>query len=316
MSGRDRKVARPNAKGRNDKAVGKSGWRLQVMRSFWLSPVASAMTVNEKALFWELTSLHTGGNNGELFMSVRDATHRIGLNDYAAGINAFNGLIGLGLITVTADACFNVKASEASRARAFRLNWIDDNGQPKPGDAFPLDAGAISPDRRRRVERRMKALKAFVRDREQGKFAVGESLTIAARMDAARERLARESLTLKPDNHANLPNEAIRESLTYLDYHGVRGRMPSDIMVCMRTCDPAEVPFVIGSVEQQTPFCRLIAMRRSINMSLKKSDPHEFCCEECRGPLTGGRAERRFCDETCRKRAEGKRRYERQKVAA
>jgi hypothetical protein len=108
------------------------------------------MTVNEKALFWELTSLHTGSNNGELFMSVKDATHRIGLNDYAAGINAFNGLIGLGLITVTADASFSVKATEASRARAFRLNWVDENGQPKPGDAFPIDTESIRPRSRTR----------------------------------------------------------------------------------------------------------------------------------------------------------------------
>jgi len=310
------KAARPNAKGRNEATVGRAGWRLQVMRSFWLSPVASAMTVNEKSLFWELTSLHTGSNNGELFMSVKDATHRIGLNDYAAGVNAFNGLIALGLVTVTAEASFSVKASEVSRARAFRLNWIDESGQPKPGEAFPVDLAAISPSRRRRIERRQRALKVFVRDREQGKFAVGESLTMAARMEAAAGHLARESLTLKTGNGENPPSGAIRDSLTHLDYHWGVGRMsPADIMRGIRD-EGSTPPFVRSPTGGRPLFCRLIAIRRSIKPSSRKLGPRVFCCEQCGDLLIGGRAGRRFCNEACRKRAEVKRRYERLKVAA
>lgn len=317
MSGRsNRKPARPNAKGRNEASVGRSGWRLQVMRSFWLSPVVSAMTVNEKALLWEFTSLHTGSNNGDLFMSVKDATHRIGLNDYAAEIKAFNGLIALGMVTVTAEASFSVKASEVSRARAFRLNWIDETGQPKAGEAFPLDLAAISPDRRRRVERRMRALKVFVRDREQGKFAVRDSLTMTARMEAAAGNLARESLTLKMENRENPPSDAVRESLTHLDYHWGVGRMPFDIMHSVRADEATTPPLVRSAGPGHLPFCRLVAMRRSIIDKPKKSGPRENRCEQCEDALVGGRAGRRFCNEACRKRAEGKRRYDRLRVAA
>ena len=271
---RKSKRDKPDATGRNPDVVGRSGWRLQVMRSLWLSPLASAMSVNEKALFWELTSLHTGKNNGTLFLSVRDATYRMGLNDYAAAIKAIDGLIGLGLITVTAEASFNVKASETSRARAFRLNWIDEDGFSKSGDAFSLDMATISPCRRKRVERRMKSLKAFVRDREKGKFAVGESPTMAARMEAAASRVARDPRTLNHGIGQILPSEPVRESPSYLDYQPGRGPTPADIMHGMRG-DPITPPLVRSPTAGHATFCQLIAMRRSIIDTSKKSGPRK-----------------------------------------
>lgn len=286
------------------------------MRSFWLSPVASAMTVNERALFWELISLHTGSNNGLLFLSVKDATHRIGLNDYTAGVKAFEGLIGLGLVTVTASASFNVKASDMSRARAFRLNWIDEHGQPKPGEAFDVDLSALAPERRRRIERRMRSLKTFVRDREQGKFAVRESLTMVARMDSAAIVVARESLTPNYQNGEKVPFEAVRDSLAYLDYHGDRGLMcRTDLMRAVRN-DNSTTTFVRSPHAGHPRFCDLIKLRRGIKDNLKKSGPNQTC-EKCGGGLDPeGRAGRRFCSETCRKAAEARRRYERSRVAA
>src|SRR5947209_14477503 len=115
---------RVDATGRNPAALGREHSFLMIRRSLWQSPLISASSPSARALLVELLSMFTGRNNGNLFLSLHDATDRLGFSDWRAAAAAFEELEKVGLITMTLDAYFDVKAGAQSRARAWRLNWI------------------------------------------------------------------------------------------------------------------------------------------------------------------------------------------------
>ncbi len=93
-----------------------------VRRSFWQGPHIAAASGASRALAVELQSMFNGANNGTLFLSVRDAADRLGFTGLEAAQNAMKELESLGLVSVTVESSFAMKAGETSRARAYRLN--------------------------------------------------------------------------------------------------------------------------------------------------------------------------------------------------
>jgi hypothetical protein len=172
----------------------------------------------------ELQSMFNGTNNGELFLSVRDAADRLGFTDLEAAQNAIQELETLQLVTVTAEANFAIKAGEGSRARTFRLNWIAADGKCVAPDKLPpLDFAKLSTRQKRRIARRSEALGRYLKDQLQRKLAVRETRTLIdqsvreTRTEAAQS--VRETRTREQQNGANPPSESVRETLTHIVHH-------------------------------------------------------------------------------------------------
>src|SRR5436305_1600560 len=98
---------RVNPKGRSISPVERF---IGIRRSLLHSPHFSALSSTSRALLLELQAMFNGSNNGEIFLSVRDATARLGMVDFKAAQAAFLELRQLGWITETIAGCFAVKA--------------------------------------------------------------------------------------------------------------------------------------------------------------------------------------------------------------
>jgi hypothetical protein len=209
--------SRVNAKGRSTGAIDRF---IGIRRSVLHSPQFSVLSCTSRALLFELQTMFNGTNNGVIFLSVRDATARLGLSDLKAAQVAFRELRQLGWITETLAGCFTVKAGEISRARAWRLNWIGKDGKSTGPDVLPiLNYAALTKAQRRRLERRRTILSRYLKDYQRGHFAVEESTTMSARMAAAEPSRVEESSTPKSENGAKLPIRSVGESTTHIKYH-------------------------------------------------------------------------------------------------
>jgi hypothetical protein len=208
---------RVNAKGRSTGPIERL---LIIRRSLLHSPQFSALSSASRALLFELQAMFNGTNNGAIFLSVRDATARLGLADYKAAQTAFTELRQLGWITETVAGSFTVKAGEISRARAWQLNWIGRDGKSTGSDALPaLDHSTLSKAQRLRVERRQTVLSRYLKDYQRGHFAVEESTTMSARMAAAAPSSVEETTTPNKENGGKPPNHSVGESTTHIKYH-------------------------------------------------------------------------------------------------
>jgi len=165
-----RNTSRPNKKGRNPTT------RFVRLDHFLLNSAAfCALSTTARALLIELTMLENGSNNGSLYLSVRDATARLGLSDNTATQKAFNELQDMGLIEMTEAAHFHVKASEKSRARCWRLTWVPGPGRRGPTCEFKDREPPSQTKRRKSMERALRARKTYRKRRESGRFPVSEN---------------------------------------------------------------------------------------------------------------------------------------------
>jgi hypothetical protein len=195
-----------------------------IRRSLLHSPQFSALSCSSRSLLFELQAMFNGTNNGTIFLSVRDATARLGLADFKAAQSAFAELRQVGWISETVAGCFAVKAGEVSRARAWRLNWIGRDGKSASPDVLPaLDYAILTKAQRARVERCQKVLSRYLKDYQRGHFAVEESPTYGARQAATELRSVGETETSAGENGGKLPNGAVGESATHIEYHGGLG---------------------------------------------------------------------------------------------
>lgn len=137
-----------------------------------------ALSPNARALLVELAMLENGSNNGSLYLSIRDAGDRIGVVDLTAVRKAFDELQELGFIAMTEESHFHVKTAEKSRARCWRLTWLAGPGRKGPS----MDYAARQPEpgtkARKRMERGLRALKAFRKARDSGRLPVLDSDTL------------------------------------------------------------------------------------------------------------------------------------------
>lgn len=308
---------RIDATGRNPDRVGTEGRYLSLRRSIWHSPQVSALTCNARALMIELLSMFNGLNNGTLFLSVKDATARLGFSNPLPASDAFHELESVGLITNTLVGSFRVKTGRGSMARAWRLNWLDKEGKRAGPDILAsLDMAKLEPTQRRRLEKRQTALKKFVKNTVDEKFAVTDTVTRCVQTTDVTASAVTESVTWSSEIGGNACPAGVTDSAIHILHHGDRGLMPSDVMKSIGANESIALPFVRTPRPGQPLFCELIALRRSIHRPSRKSGAPNFRCEQCGDRLNGGRSGRRFCNETCRKRAEGRRRYGRAKTAA
>jgi hypothetical protein len=223
MAGGKRR-ANVNATGRNDDRVGSEERSLIIRRSFWHSPHVAALSSAGRALLVELHSMFNGTNNGTLFLSVRDCADRLGFADLEAAMNAIADLESIGLVTVTVEGSFSMKAGETSRARAFQLNWIGAEGKCTAADKLPpLDFSKLSGKQKKRIEARSGALARYLNEQRQRKLSVRETRTLMAgsvresRTEAAHS--VRESRTPESENGGNPSTHIVRESLTHILHH-------------------------------------------------------------------------------------------------
>lgn len=188
-----------------------------------------SLSPNARSLLVELAMLYNGDNNGSLYLSVRDAAHRMGLADLSATSRAFDDLTALGFVQMTRDAHFSVKAAEGARARCWRLTWW-----PGPGrkiatwDFLDREAEPQTPARKR-MERGQKVLKAYRKARSSNKFPVLDCETMGpfgaepdpdpvAKSDTPKQRIGGNPPTLripKSDTHLAIPEGRERSGARY-----------------------------------------------------------------------------------------------------
>lgn len=209
-----------NAKGRNEHRTGSAARVLIVRRSLIHSPQFSALSPASKTLFWELHSIFNGTNRENVFLSVRDAAGRLGLSCLKAVSAAFDELEGLGFIQESIGSSFRQKYDNKSRARAWRLMWIGHDRKCAGPECLPeLDFKNLDRRQKMRVQKRSEVLSRYLKDYSQGKFAVEDSSTLAARGELAVE----DSSTLETENRENPPIRLVEDSSTHIEYHGGLG---------------------------------------------------------------------------------------------
>jgi hypothetical protein len=172
----------------------------------------------------ELLSMYSGTNNGNLFLSLKDATDRLGFSDWRAADAAFADLRSTGLITMSFESYFDIKTGVHSRARAWRLNWIDAGGERLAPEALPaVVENSLDAKARKRLRRRQSALKRYFKEHAERKFAVVDSTTLDARKAEIGSDPTVVSTTLKRGNGRKLPNLQMVETTVHLSYHGGEG---------------------------------------------------------------------------------------------
>lgn len=243
-----------NATGRNDTRIGSLDRFALLPRWLWYSPQVSAMSPNARALLIELLLMYNGRNNGEIFLSVRDATGRLGLTDCHATLSAFHELEQVGLIEKTFVGFFTIKGGDKSRANAWRLTWLGEDGRPQFSDRWRMiEVSELAERARKRLERRQSVLDRYLKALKRGKFAVGDSATAQARtVEVFTTSVSRsvEKITALPATGSESDLRGPRqESATHILYHGDQ-------------CLPVEFiraelsNFWRAHVDQRGAFCR------------------------------------------------------------
>lgn len=216
--------SRVDATGRNPERVGSADRTIILRRSFWHSPHIAALSSSGRALVLELQSMFNGSNNGELFLSVRDAADRLGFTDLAAAQHAIDELLKVGLLATTIGGSFNMTVGGTSKARAFRLNWIGADGKCVSTDKLSaVDFSKLSSRQKKRIARRADVLERYLREQQERKSSVRETRTLMD--DSVRETRTeaadsiRETRTPNEENGENPPSHSVRESLTHILHH-------------------------------------------------------------------------------------------------
>jgi hypothetical protein len=214
MARRD-KNRRPNVTGRSNKSARFIG----IPHKLWQSEAVCSLRPVSRALLFELAMMENGSNNGSLWLSVRDATDRLSMSDFNSAINAFAELLDRGLIAMTKDAHFSVKASDTNRARCWRLTWIGWPDGPK-GKRHPsreweqYSAPAKTPERKR-TNRRLEAFARYRKQLPQKNIAVEETITIGTELAKNHLATVEETITDKLESGANQPFSIVEETIAH-----------------------------------------------------------------------------------------------------
>lgn len=197
---------KPNKAGRNDNPVGRFA---AIRHELLQSPAYCSLSPNARALLIELVAMENGQNNGSLWLSIRDAAARIGLVNKDSAAKAFVELESTGLLRMTKEAHFSVKASETSRARCWRLTFLHAVGTGRTDEwrqFQPVDKGA-----KRRMEMGLGAHKAYRKAMAKEKMPVLDSWTIKESADHLEGRAVHKLRTAKPDNDEKVPILVVHE---------------------------------------------------------------------------------------------------------
>ena len=119
---------------------------VRIEKPLFHSPAYRACSLAERAILSELIDLHNGGNNGELWLSSRDAARRIGVSDHHTAANALKGLLAKGLIAIGSPGAFSMKQRHAT---CYRLTFEGAFGKPATNDWKEWKANPGSPEAKR-----------------------------------------------------------------------------------------------------------------------------------------------------------------------
>ncbi len=219
MSGGSRN--RPNAKGCNT-----SGRFVRLDHYLLESAAYRSLSPNARVLLTELAMIDNGGNNGAIWLSVKDAAARIGVNNLTSVSGAFNELVTAGFIRLTKDAHFRVKASSTARARCWRLTWLSVPAASKPptNEWKSYDPPSQSRQRKRMIAGQ-EAIKRFRKVQSEGKTPVYELHTLEpeeGRIDPEPVHELHTGFAEKPKNPSIL---RICDSYNHTAAKGVQGQI-------------------------------------------------------------------------------------------
>jgi hypothetical protein len=175
-----------------------------------------SLSPNARSLLVELAMLYNGENNGSLYLSVRDAAHRMGLADTTAASRAFDELLALGFVELAQMSHFSVKASETSRARCWRLTWEAGPGRKGPTMQFRECEPEPRTPARKRMERGQRALKTYRKARVSGRLPVWDSDTATPFRPEWWARAASDFDTRKLVNGSFAPIARVRDSTAHI----------------------------------------------------------------------------------------------------
>ncbi|MFA7585583.1 MAG: hypothetical protein WCY11_05205 [Novosphingobium sp.] len=140
----------------------------------------------------------------------------MGVADVTAASNALAELQDMGFIAVTQDAYFHVKASATSRARCWRLTWEAGPGRKGPSSEYLEREPAPQSKARKRMERGLKALKAYRLALSQNKMPVLDSNTLAPFGPIAAPISVLDTYTAPTENRAFSGNGSVLDSATHI----------------------------------------------------------------------------------------------------
>lgn len=184
--GRNRK--KPNATGRNEQTER----FVRLPHRILLSEAYRSLDLTARALLTELAMIENGKNNGSIWLSVADGTDRLGIADQRATMRAFDDLQDRGLIAMTKDAHFSVKAGETSRARCWQLTWLSCDGKP-PTHAWQQYAAPAQTKARKAADRGLKAMARFRKALAAHKIPVVDFSAMAPKLPYFRATPAEKS---------------------------------------------------------------------------------------------------------------------------
>jgi len=146
--------------------------------------------------------IENGKNNGSIYLSVRDATDRLGLSDQKATMQAFDDLLDRGLIVCTKQAHFEIKAAEQSRARCWALTWLA-RDRKGPTNEWESYRAPVKTRGRRRADRGHMAHKRYLKALTSHRLPEVNSTALAPSMSVNNLQSVEDSPTLNSSNGGN-----------------------------------------------------------------------------------------------------------------
>jgi hypothetical protein len=149
-----------NATGRNENTTKRFAG---IPHEILISAAYRSLDCTARALLLDLVMMENGHNNGSVWLSVRDAVDRLGITDARPAIRSFEMLQAAGLIAMTKEAHFSIKAADTSRARCWRLTWRPFDRKPPSNEWQDYQPPAGSSENKRAD----KGLRVMARYRKQ-----------------------------------------------------------------------------------------------------------------------------------------------------
>lgn len=199
--------------GQNGRSLGSPHVRLD--DSIFYSASFRALAPLERAMLFELLGLYNGSNNGELWLSLRDAARLVGVAEPETAGNAIKALIEHGLVAVTSPGHFAIKERHATCYR-FTFYFTPGAGPTNEYRGWQAPVGSKAADR----------LIATSKCKLRPEFA---SLSVGKiRAEAASDAIdscppVRLSRAVTETKLEIVENDSVRSIPTHIDFHGVGG---------------------------------------------------------------------------------------------
>ena len=157
-----------NATGRNENTTKRFAG---IPHEILISAAYRSLDCTARALLLELVMMENGQNNGSVWLSVRDAVDRLGITDARPAIRSFDMLQSVGLIAMTKEAHFSIKAADTSRARCWRLTWLRFDRKPPSNEWSNYQPPAGSRENKR-ADQGLRAMSRYRKQLSQNKIPI------------------------------------------------------------------------------------------------------------------------------------------------